>query len=81
MLVLDVARFKYPPYWVPLEDLWESMSVIDPVTGVPRGYFVVSTWTLSDQQNQSQASATPTGVCMHAVIYMCVMILLMRMFT
>jgi len=23
VLVLDVARFKYPPHWVPLDTLWE----------------------------------------------------------
>lgn len=43
-LILDVARFKYPPYWVPLKELWESMAVIDQATGLTRGYFVVSSW-------------------------------------
>lgn len=44
VLVLDVARFKYPPYWVKLEDLWDSMAVVDKATGLTRGYFVISTW-------------------------------------
>jgi glutathione gamma-glutamylcysteinyltransferase len=42
VLVLDVARFKYPPYWVPLDDLWKSMSLTDDHTGEARGYFVIS---------------------------------------
>jgi glutathione gamma-glutamylcysteinyltransferase len=41
-LVMDVARFKYPPYWVPLKELWNSMTVKDDVTGESRGYFVIS---------------------------------------
>jgi glutathione gamma-glutamylcysteinyltransferase len=43
VLVLDVARFKYPPYWVNIEDLWKSMSVKDATTNEPRGYFLVGT--------------------------------------
>jgi glutathione gamma-glutamylcysteinyltransferase len=37
-LVLDVARFKYPPHWVPLERLFEAMQVPDPDTGTARGW-------------------------------------------
>lgn len=38
VLVLDVARFKYPPHWVPLPLLWEAMQPPDPATGTSRGY-------------------------------------------
>ncbi|MEO7330493.1 MAG: phytochelatin synthase family protein [Minicystis sp.] len=38
VLLLDVARFKYPPHWVPLSLIWEAMQPADPVTGKPRGY-------------------------------------------
>lgn len=38
VLVLDVARFKYPSYWVPLEMLWKAMEPIDPDTNRPRGF-------------------------------------------
>jgi hypothetical protein len=44
VLIMDVARFKYPPYWVPLEQLWAAMAEQDKVTNEPRGYFVVSGW-------------------------------------
>ena len=37
-LILDVARFKYPPHWVPLSNLWEGMNIIDDTTGQHRGY-------------------------------------------
>lgn len=40
-LVLDVARFKYPPHWVPLPTLWEAMLPKDAATGKPRGYLVL----------------------------------------
>jgi len=37
-LVLDVARFKYPPHWVPAERLWLAMHAVDPSTGLSRGW-------------------------------------------
>ncbi|XP_042516534.1 glutathione gamma-glutamylcysteinyltransferase 1-like [Macadamia integrifolia] len=37
-LILDVARFKYPPHWVPLILLWEAMDIVDEATGQRRGY-------------------------------------------
>merc|ERR1719198_2067620 len=41
-LVLDVARFKYPPYWVPLRRLWEASLVEDEVSRLARGWFTLS---------------------------------------
>lgn len=38
-LVLDVARFKYPPYWVALSDLWRASLKVDEETGKSRGWF------------------------------------------
>lgn len=40
-LVLDVARFKYPPHWISAERLWHAMEAIDPVTGRSRGWIVL----------------------------------------
>ncbi|KAJ0015046.1 hypothetical protein Pint_20195 [Pistacia integerrima] len=42
VLILDVARFKYPPHWVPLTLLWEAMDTIDKATGHQRGFMIVS---------------------------------------
>ncbi|KAG2719252.1 hypothetical protein I3843_03G250300 [Carya illinoinensis] len=42
VLILDVARFKYPPHWVPLTLLWEAMDTIDKATGHRRGYMIIS---------------------------------------
>jgi glutathione gamma-glutamylcysteinyltransferase len=41
LLVLDVARFKYAPYWVPMKDLYRSMQELDSVTKKPRGWFLL----------------------------------------
>lgn len=38
VLVLDVARFKYPPHWVPLPALYAAMQPHDSSTGRPRGW-------------------------------------------
>lgn len=41
-LVLDTARFKYPPHWVPTASLWRAMAQVDSCTRKPRGYVRIS---------------------------------------
>jgi hypothetical protein len=40
-LILDVARYKYPPVWVKTEDLWRSLNTLDPVSQESRGFVLV----------------------------------------
>jgi glutathione gamma-glutamylcysteinyltransferase len=40
-LVLDVARFKYPPHWVQLQRLHEAMRAPDAATGRARGWVLL----------------------------------------
>ncbi|OUM57560.1 hypothetical protein PIROE2DRAFT_48625 [Piromyces sp. E2] len=35
-LLLDVARHKYPVYWVPIDLLWDAINTIDNETGISR---------------------------------------------
>ncbi|KAL5010892.1 hypothetical protein ScPMuIL_013197 [Solemya velum] len=42
VLLLDVARFKYPPHWVSLSLVWKAMLEKDKATGETRGYMIVS---------------------------------------
>ncbi|XP_020220485.1 glutathione gamma-glutamylcysteinyltransferase 1 isoform X4 [Cajanus cajan] len=42
VLILDVARFKYPPHWVPLEVLWEGMNYVVDTTRLTRGFMLIS---------------------------------------
>lgn len=42
VLILDVARFKYPPHWVPLSLLWDAMNTVDETTGFYRGFMLLS---------------------------------------
>jgi len=37
-LLLDVARFKYPPHWVPIGSLYQAMLPVDPSSGRARGF-------------------------------------------
>ena len=53
VLILDVARFKYPPHWVALDALWAAMRRPDAATGLPRGYLRLSA--------ARGAGATPPG--------------------
>jgi hypothetical protein len=41
-LILDTARFKYPPHWVPVAQLWAAMCARDASTGQARGYALIS---------------------------------------
>jgi Phytochelatin synthase len=41
-LILDVARYKYPPVWVKADDLWRSMNMLDTTSGKTRGFVLVS---------------------------------------
>lgn len=41
-LLMDVARYKYPPVWVPLADLLAAAQDPDSVSNQPRGVVVVS---------------------------------------
>jgi glutathione gamma-glutamylcysteinyltransferase len=38
VLLLDTARFKYPPHWVPVELLFAATQTQDAATGLPRGW-------------------------------------------
>lgn len=40
-LVLDTARFKYPPHWMPVELLFAAMQERDADTGEPRGWLLL----------------------------------------
>lgn len=54
VLIMDVARFKYPPHWVRLADLFRAMRHPDPETGLPRGYVSIS--------------ASPASLLLHAAL-------------
>ena len=40
-LVMDVARFKYPPFWVTAPDLYKAMNTVDSDSGKTRGYLLI----------------------------------------
>jgi glutathione gamma-glutamylcysteinyltransferase len=42
VLIMDVARFKYPPHWVPLSLLYLAMREVDSESGRSRGYTLIS---------------------------------------
>lgn len=44
-LVLDVARFKYSPYWVSLNELYNAMVPADKLTGLSRGWILMNATT------------------------------------
>mgnify|MGYP000025786412 FL=1 len=41
VLILDVAKFKYPPFWVKTTDLLAAMQTMDPDSGKNRGLLIL----------------------------------------
>ncbi len=42
LLILDVARFKYPPHWLPLQMVYEALQPLDSDSGRCRGYLLLA---------------------------------------
>lgn len=42
VLILDVAKYKYPPVWLTVDKLHEAMMLTDPSSNRSRGYVLVS---------------------------------------
>lgn len=42
VLILDVAKYKYPPAWVSIDSLRRSIATMDDTSGKPRGLVIVS---------------------------------------
>jgi hypothetical protein len=57
VLVLDVARYRYPSVWVPTASLWRAMRTVDPDSGASRGLVRVSRATPTPQPATTPQSA------------------------
>lgn len=66
VLILDVARFKYPPHWVPLATLYEAMQEEDSVTRRARGWLVLS--KSADASLLAQLFACREGLAVSGVV-------------
>ena len=42
VLLLDTARFKYPPHWVDIEMLYQAICTVDTETDTPRGFVLLT---------------------------------------
>ena len=42
VLILETARFKYPPFWVDIQSLYNSLNSIDADANKYRGFVVAS---------------------------------------
>ena len=42
LLILDVARYRYSPIWVKVEDLWQATNTLDTTSNKTRGLVLVS---------------------------------------
>ena len=53
---MDTARFKYPPFWVDLGELYESVRSLDKDSNKMRGFIVLSK---KNDQNSSLVKNLP----------------------
>ena len=64
-LILDVARYKYPPVWAKASDLFDAMNTPDPSNeGKTRGYVVVGKAEAGPEKRAEKEAAkekTQTG--------------------
>lgn len=61
VLILDVARFKYPPHWLPLKAVFEAMQPLDLETGKSRGYLILT--ATDESRNRVGNCECSTGSC------------------
>ena len=54
-LVLDVARFKYAPYWVDVKDLYDAMIPHDMATDKSRGWILMYPPSLSNNAKKNKS--------------------------
>ena len=60
VLILDTARFKYPPHWVDVEMLYNSMCRLDPSKNLTRGWMI---WDVARTlKNEERKDAEHVGV-------------------
>ncbi|KAH8075336.1 hypothetical protein JL721_1339 [Aureococcus anophagefferens] len=57
VLVLDVARFKYPPWWVALEHLYDAMEATDADSGLSRLLSGIVLYTMQQQKEPKPIAA------------------------
>lgn len=57
-LVLDVARFKYPPHWVPVDMLFTAMTTDDDASGRSRGWLSLTRAARPSWPAEAEALAT-----------------------
>lgn len=62
VLILDVARFKYAPYWVSVEDLYHSTQPKDTTTKRSRGWFVLDPPTFHSSGPQTEEDRRPADL-------------------
>jgi glutathione gamma-glutamylcysteinyltransferase len=68
VLILDVARFKYPPHWVSLPALHRAMQELDPATGRARGFVVLERSALPVALFFRLALQTDVGAVRHLLL-------------
>ena len=63
VLVLDVARFKYAPYWVSVEELYQAMEPLDEATQLPRGWYIMRPpLTAAQHHEMTMEDRRPAGL-------------------
>lgn len=60
VLILDVARYRYPSVWVPTESLWKAIRMVDGSSGRSRGLLRILRPPTADPQAANPTRLSPT---------------------
>ena len=63
VLILDVARYRYPAVWVAIADLWRAVATLDRSSGRSRGLLIIQA---TAQQPETSPPPGPSGNGRHA---------------
>ena len=61
VLILDVARYRYPSVWVPSESLWNAIRMVDSSSGRSRGVLRISN-PAADSAKSPRAATLPSAL-------------------
>jgi len=61
VLILDVARYRYPSVWVPVADLWKAIRTLDATSGRSRGLVTIRRLSAPQQHPPPPGSVPPPG--------------------
>ncbi|KAF4140087.1 Phytochelatin synthase [Phytophthora infestans] len=69
VLLMDVARFKYPPHWVKLSRVFKAMSLVVKAMNKPRGLVILRAAPPAEHYHPEEQTGTPVAPAPQSCCY------------